>query len=220
MTSRNSDAIAVRALSPEDVGSVAGLHHRSLPKDFLPSLGEAFLVAVYKSMLEHPHGRVLVATLGTPGPVVGFATISYDPARFTGWIIRRNSLRLVISILRLIRSPRRLLEGIALAFTPSPAPTGCGEIAFIAVDAKYRRIGAGRRLVDAVNADLVSVGITRGCTKTLEANEHVISMYEKHWNARVVNRFRIRQKRYVYLSWRADRWNGTDRSDSVSEAGG
>ena len=195
-----SNDLVIQTAQPGHLSEVAEIHYRSLPDDFLPSLGLDFLKRVYyPAVFQSPHAATLVAMrCGCP---VGFVTIAHDANRFYRDILRRRLYLLVVYALRAalcdFRRLRKTLEVFWSSVASKPDPIK-GEIALIAVDQSHRGQGIGKRLVAAALDYLHQKGIHSCRTKTLAQNIGVIKMYEgMGW--RVRDRFRLIGCEYVTI---------------------
>lgn len=195
-----SSDIVIRTAQPDHLCQVAEIHYRSLPDDFLPSLGLDFLEQMYyPAAFQSQHAATLVAL--EDGHPVGFVTIAHDSDRFTREILRRRLPVLATYALRAaLRDPRHLSKSLevfrsVVASKPDPIK---GEIVFIAVDQTHRGQGVGKKLVTAALDYLRQKGVQFCRTKTLAQNIGVIKMYERMgW--RVRDRFRLIGREYVTI---------------------
>jgi ribosomal protein S18 acetylase RimI-like enzyme len=192
---------AIHPARPEWVPELARIHAESLPDDFLPSLGRGFLERVYyPAALASAHAATLVA-VDDAGRPLGFVTAAHDSAAFSRDVVAGRAATLAAYALRAaLRDPLHLRRSAAVAWTalfgrPDPLP---GEIVFIAVDARTRGGGVGKRLVAAAAEHVRARGLRAFRTKTLAANAGVIGMYASlGW--RVRDRFRLIGREYVTL---------------------
>lgn len=193
--------IMIREMINEDCYKVAEIHLNALSDDFLPSLGINFLHrGYYQTSINNPYGKVIVAI--RDDHIVGFVNVMADPEAYIPYVIRKSWLLLISALLKLfIQYPLRFIEGIAISRTKRPVQSGVGEIAFIAVEPASQRQGIGFKLIDAANKYFATLGVRRACTKTLDSNTHVFSMY-KRIGAHVVGNVAILKKKYTYLEWR------------------
>lgn len=191
----------IRPARPEWVPALARIHAASLPDDFLPSLGADFLERVYyPAALASPHAATLAAVEGEGRPL-GFVTIAHDSPAFSRDVAAGRTAVLARYALRAaLRDPLHLRKSAAVAWTalwgrPDPLPA---EIVFIAVDARARGGGLGKRLVAAAAEHVRARGLRALRTKTLARNQGVIGMYASlGWQVR--DRFRLIGKEYVTL---------------------
>lgn len=133
-----------RASGPTDAKQIASIHSSVLQNSFLTSLGDKFLLSLYKSLLKEKNSFTIVAT--EDKKIIGYATCS----------IKLNSLavgtvfRIWKDILTLpIKKPRLIPKLGQVLFYPSfrkkePVP----EIFFLAVIPKYQGKGIGLKLVN------------------------------------------------------------------------
>ena len=194
----------IRNAQPSDIPDLARIHHRALPDDFLPSLGQDFLEAVYyPAALLSQYGRTLV--IEQDSSVAGFVTVAHESDLFSQDVLR-NQWHMIAryAIRAALRKPFHVLKsaevlGSVLFSTPDPVK---GEIVFIALAPEFQGQGLGRMLVTAALEYLKSQGYTECRTKTLTTNIHVIRMYEKMgWQVR--NRMRLIGREYVIVTYRS-----------------
>ena len=190
----------IRLATSFDVLELAQLHSKSLPDDYLPSLGLNFLQEeYYPAALQSFHAATYAACV--EGRVVGFVTVAHDSAAFTQDVVRNRSGAMVkYALAAMLRNPTHIFQSFqvfwaAIIAKPDPIP---GEIVFIAVDENYRNYGIGKQLVQKALGYLRQHYVKQCRTKTLAQNKNVIGMYEKLGWA-VHNRFRLIGKEYVTL---------------------
>lgn len=196
----NDAAYRIETATPASSASLARLHHAALPDDFLPSLGVDFLEQVYyPRALRSPHGTTYLAVEDTR--LLGFVTIAHAADRFTGDVMRPHIMTVAARILRAgLSRPRVFIHaaGLAWSLLTTPRDPVAGEIVFIAVDGEARKRGIGTALVAEALRHLACRGVSQCRTKTLAANDGVITMYGRMgW--RVRDRFRLIGRDYVTL---------------------
>jgi glycosyltransferase involved in cell wall biosynthesis/ribosomal protein S18 acetylase RimI-like enzyme len=149
---------AVRPARPGDAAAIARLHGRSLPEAFLPRLGDAFLLRLYRAMIADPEAVVLVARSGRS--VVGFVAGTRSVSRFYRRFAVRHGIAAGLSVLpRLFRRGmlRRLWETARYPQDSSSMPEA--ELLAVAVEPGHRSAGLGERLVRPLLRELGSRGV-------------------------------------------------------------
>jgi ribosomal protein S18 acetylase RimI-like enzyme len=196
-----SSVLVTRTAQTEHLSEVAEIHYRSLPDDFLPSLGLDFLERVYyPTAFQSSYATTLVALVD--GHPIGFVTVAHDANRFYRDILCRRLFLIVVYALRAalrdLRHLRKTLEVFWSSVAGRPDPIK-GEIVFIAVDESHRGRGAGKKLVIAALDYLRQKDVCFCRTKTLAQNVDVIKMYEgMGW--RVHDSFRLIGREYVTIA--------------------
>ena len=142
-------APVVRPASPADAPAMARLHRRGLPDAFLPTLGPAFLVRLYRALAADPAAVVLVAE--DDGEVVGFAAGVPSVRAFYRRFLARHGLPAVAAALPHLVRPgvmRRALETASYGGGAEEVPDA--ELLSIAVDQRLRSRCAGTALVEGI----------------------------------------------------------------------
>jgi len=193
--------IEIVLMENNHIVALASTHAISLPEDLLPSFGKEFMANVYyKSMLTCPYAKVFVA-LSNNSPV-GFVTVSTCPEKLFFWLARNQVSKLMFACLKLlIKEPPRILELVKSLAASQSTHDNSGEIAFIAVDANYRRLGIGSKLINYSNNYLAQNNLQYAFTKTLSSNAHIVGFYKRNWSADIIDRIKIGYKEYVIISW-------------------
>jgi ribosomal protein S18 acetylase RimI-like enzyme len=157
---------------------MARLHREALPDAFLPTLGDGFLVRLYRALASEPAAVVLVAE-DERGPV-GFASGVPSVRRFYARFLARHGLPAAASVLRGLGTPgvlRRALE------TASHGAGGRGlpdaELLSIAVDRRRRGRGAGRALAEGIVRGLRDRGATEVKVVVAANNSAANRLYER-----------------------------------------
>lgn len=184
----------------EDIQTVAAIHQRALPDDFLPSLGSSFLEKVfYPAVLESTHATGLVATAGSK--LLGFAIVATHSQKLIQDVVRHKPPRFTKELTRYItKSPHHLIQTLALGrVSQENLPAGkVAEIYLIAVDPCQQGKGTGNMLV-AASVQLAKDHALDGiCIKTLKTNTRWVAYFQnKNWKK--IKELKIQQKEYVYL---------------------
>lgn len=181
----NSVDVTVRRAEPVDLPNVARVHVAAFQGFFLAELGERFLAAYYRTVLDYSAGIFLVAE--REGRVIGFVAGFLRPAEFyrmmseCKWrfvvpallgIARRPGL-----LVRIVRRSKRVLSGKA---SDAPrAATAC-ELSSVAVDPSTGGKGVGRKLVHKFLENAAAIGAHEVfLTTDAERNDAVNSFYLK-----------------------------------------
>lgn len=190
----------VRYARNSDVHDLALIHHRSLPDDFLPSLGQDFLEKVYyPAAINTDYAKTFVGECNDI--ICGFITV----ASHNGSFLRKVLINRLFSFLRYavratFLSRSFLFESIQVlwsVFFSKPDEVD-SEIVFIAVRDEFRHQGLGTILIRSAMEYLREKRIRQCRTKTLAENAHVIDMYKKlGWSVR--NEFRLINRDYVII---------------------
>jgi glycosyltransferase involved in cell wall biosynthesis/ribosomal protein S18 acetylase RimI-like enzyme len=158
--SSGGGTVCIRPASRADLPAVVAAHAAAFPGFFLTRMGPRFLAAYYRMVLESPEGILLVGE--SAGAVGGFVAGVARPDAFYRTMLRRPLTLGVPAALRLVTSPRMLLDvaGRVCRLGSSGHPQGHrgprqarAELASLAVLPSQRRLGLGRRLVAAFVAE-------------------------------------------------------------------
>jgi len=184
--------IAILQARLDYLTKLAEIHYKSLPDDFLPSLGLDFLERVYYPEAIKSEFAVTLVALDRGYPV-GFVTVSHNSRCFMRYILTNKLAILVFFVIRAtLRNFRYLTKFVEVAWfllLSKPDPIEA-EIVFIAVDEAYRGQGVGKKLVTAAIDYLREKGCNNCRTKTLAHNLGVIRFYEgMGWYVRDSYRF-------------------------------
>jgi glycosyltransferase involved in cell wall biosynthesis/ribosomal protein S18 acetylase RimI-like enzyme len=154
--------VVVRPARAADAAAMARLHADGMPDAFLPTLGQRFLVSLYRALAGDPQAVALVAE--APHGVVGFAagvvSIGGFYRRFAG---RHGPAAALAAAPRLVRPAvlSSLLETArypARAAGPAATPLPDAELLAISVAPEARAGGTGRALADGVLDGLAARG--------------------------------------------------------------
>jgi len=173
----------VRGATDNDIRSVVSIHLSAFRGFFLSRLGPSFLGEYYSVVRAYEKSIFLVAE--QEGRVVGFAAGFVEPSAFY-WKLRRDALRLGISMVpALVRRPG-LLRGILVDFRKTgenannESSRSAAELASVAVDPSYSGRGEGANLIEAFVSHARLLG-----------GEYVYLTTDAHENE-AVNRFYVR----------------------------
>jgi len=195
------ETLAITNMKAAQVKAVASLHARALPNDLLPSLGHKFLERYYETMLDCPYALVLVAL--HKEKLVGFVNIATAPDKLFRWVLKKKIIRTILACINLsIKNPSRLIEAVAAITAGTPQADNSGEVAFIAVEPNYQKLGIGKNMIAESNRIFKNKGLYKVFTKTLSSNRAVMRFYNENWNAEISGQVEIANKEYTYISWR------------------
>jgi glycosyltransferase involved in cell wall biosynthesis/ribosomal protein S18 acetylase RimI-like enzyme len=168
----------VRRARKDDAAAIARLHARALPDAFLPTLGEAFLMQLYRSLALYPEASVFVADDGHD--VVGFAAAVPSVRRFyRRFFVRRGIAALLAAMPRLVRPGviRRAWETARYPTSTRPLPEA--ELLAIAVQDTSRTAGIGRTLAGVSLDTIARHGVAEVKVVVQEDNDIANRFYER-----------------------------------------
>jgi ribosomal protein S18 acetylase RimI-like enzyme len=171
-------AVQLRRALADDVAGLARLHRATLPKAFLPTLGERFLELLYSALVVDPDALVLVADAG--GAPVGVVAGILSTRRFAKTFFRRYGLRAAAGAGVRLLQPRALSGALetrraALGLVGLPR---C-QIFVLAVEPGRRGEGIGARLVRAVLNELSARGVDEVAVVTAATNAPANRLFER-----------------------------------------
>lgn len=156
---------------------IANVHVKSLKNDFLPSLGEKFILTLYKGAFKSSDSFGFVALDNKK--VVGFVIGTKNMKAYFSSSLKSNFLRLGYLLgVRLLKTPS-LLKDVVETFTYSSKDVGPpAELVVIAVLKKYQSMGIGRKLVEALEKKFKNEKIKK-YKLTVHADKKAVYFYEK-----------------------------------------
>jgi len=83
--------ILVRNANFSDCRGVAKIHKECLAKSFLATLGEKFLILLYKTLVEYKKGILLVAE--DDGKIIGFVSATTNTSGFYRYFLKKNFIK-------------------------------------------------------------------------------------------------------------------------------
>lgn len=140
----------------QDIQAIVALQSAFLEGSVVTELGRRFLERFHASALAHPATIALVGV--QDGSVVAFLMASLDQRDFNRCVKRRVWPALAAAMLRPARW--RLLGNIVRGLAdPEPQPYVPAELMLLAVEARLRRQGIGRRLLQQFEGACTKAGI-------------------------------------------------------------
>lgn len=178
--------IFLRPANVTDIAWLSRLHAETLPKAFLPQLGDRFLRRLYKAMIADPVGVVIVAEQGDRR--VGFATGVASVSAFYRRFFRRHAVQAAFaagprllkpSVLRHVRETARYPDG-AREFPEA-------EFITWGIEKVARRRGLGTMLSEAMVSELGKRGAEEVKGVAFADNEPLNQLFNKTgWEIRGV----------------------------------
>lgn len=175
--------VTLGPMVPTDVRPLARLHRAAFPGFFLSSLGEPFLVQLYRGFLADD-SAVNVVARADDGAVLGAIVGTTSPAAFYGRLARRRWPGIGLACARVVLSrPKvawRLLRSVGYR-----GGEGIGEgaalLSSICVAPQEQGVGLGRRLLETWMGEVARRGVdTALLTTDADNNEAVNRFYQKH----------------------------------------
>jgi ribosomal protein S18 acetylase RimI-like enzyme len=149
--------LVVRRAREDDARALARLHRETLPNAFLPTLGDSFMRRLYRALASDRGAVVLVAE--QDGEVLGFGAGVVSGPEFARRFYLRHGLAAAGAVLRKPAAAWRALE--TARYTVGDADLPDPELLSLAVDARLRESGIGRKLADGVLSRLGELGAGR-----------------------------------------------------------
>jgi len=154
------------ALGEKDVNDAIRIHFKNLREGLIFELGEELARLFYREITYDPDSWGYVAV--KDNSIVGTAACSLNPKKLNAKFYRRN----IFSILRYVpfeiikhsKLLKHILETLRLRKEETPA------LVFLIVDEKYKQIGIGSVLVDAVMDEFKCRGVKRFLVEFNEGN--------------------------------------------------
>ena len=186
-------ASPVRSLERRDVEFCVALHREALGHGFFVELGDRFMRAYYRALLDSPHAVAIKGEVG--GQAVGFVVGAVRARAHRGWMLRhRGALLAVLGSAGLLRHPPAALRFVRTRLgryartwrrerLGEPRQQACiaadpAVLTHVAVVPGARRSGAGRRLVEAFVNEAMRAGAQRALLTT-RADDGAGSFYER-----------------------------------------
>jgi ribosomal protein S18 acetylase RimI-like enzyme len=147
-------SVSIRPATDDDLPTVVAVHLDSFPDAFLSHLGDRFLTAYYRLVLERASGVLLVASL-PDGRVIAFASGDLAPAGLYRDMARRWPVfgrHAFSALVRRRARPFRVLVGLRHVLATGTQPWRRGddaELTSLAVAPVFRGEGVGRAVAVA-----------------------------------------------------------------------
>jgi ribosomal protein S18 acetylase RimI-like enzyme len=162
------------------LSEVARLHVSALAGDFLPSLGERFLVVFYRDALRSRLAAGFV-NLNGRGTVSGFVLGSLDASALFRRVAFRSAISLGWAALpALLKRPVLLVKVAETFLYPSKeSAEEKAELLVIAVDASHRSQGLGAALVQSLEVYFRARGVQAYKVTVLRSNPGANRFYQR-----------------------------------------
>jgi len=168
-------SVVVRPATTDDAARAAALHSEQIADGFLSRLGPRFLTRLYRRVCRTDNSFLLVAEHS--GRIVGFVAGSVDTRRlFAGFLARDGAAAVLGSAWPLLSSWRQVIETLRRGRGES-GHAADGELLAIAVDPALQGRGVGRRLVDALLAEMDRRGAGTVAVVVGADNTPALSLY-------------------------------------------
>lgn len=168
--------IEIAPLLETHLPTIVKIHINELKNDFLPSLGEKFLLNLYKGAFKSIDTFGFVALEGKK--VVGFIVGTKNMKTYLSSSLKSNLLRLSYYLgIRLLEKPfliKNALETLTYSSKDIGPPS---ELVVIAVSKKYQSLGIGKKLVQALEREFKDNKISR-YKLTVHADKKAVYFYE------------------------------------------
>jgi ribosomal protein S18 acetylase RimI-like enzyme len=179
LASTVAPGVKLRFARLSDAPLIAALHGSELADSFLSSLGEDFLVRLYRRVIRSSLSFAIVASTDE-STMVGFVTGTEDTGLFYRQFLAIDGFAAGMEALpNLRRSPRRVLETLRYGSVP-PAELGdlpAPELLSLAVAPGARRKGVGRALVGSFQLELARRGLAASRVVVAAGNTAAIGLY-------------------------------------------
>lgn len=189
----------LREMKAADVLQVAKIHQQALSGDFLPGLGEEFLVALYEANLNREDALVTVYHDG--GKIWGFVMGTVNFKKFFLSTLFSNWWKFSFIIARRLIAKPYLLSKVLQTFLYSQKEKSDinAELVVIAVDNSTQGRGIGTELVKALESKFKKLGINRYKVTTLKRYQGANRFYQK-LGFTLVSSFSLYKKRWNLYS--------------------
>ncbi len=155
------ELLVLRTADDVFVPQAVRLHHEALSyRSTITAFGPGFLESLYRGMLADGLGFLVVAREGEQ--LCGFTLACTDADRMMSTVARRPLRFLRLMLPTLAKRPALLVKlSQTLLYARKEGVDVAAELVVIAVDAERRSRGIGKQLLDALEMELGSRGITR-----------------------------------------------------------
>ena len=171
----------IEKLGPQRAREIAAIDVEARAGDFLPSLGEDFLTALYVEMLRGTESFAY-GVIGESMELLGFVVGCTDTeAVFHRLSPVRNWAMFQATARALRKEPTRLVRMAESAFYTSKDPTHLpAELVVMGVKSGLRSHGFGAKLVAALAQDLAARGVSRYRVTVKTKNDGALRFYQKN----------------------------------------
>lgn len=171
----------IRIIPPKDLDDVVEVHNSAFKGFFLTNLGPRFLKLYYRSVTDSPNGILIGAYQGEK--LIGFCAACYKSAGFNASLVKEHWLEFgLLGIQLLLTRPMAVMRLVRnLNKTGTEDDDGAyAELMSIAVDRNVQNSGAGKAMLDYLEAMLRQEGIdSLSLTTDKENNEKTLGFYAK-----------------------------------------
>lgn len=172
--------VQLRPLCSSDARPLARLHRVAFPGFFLSSLGEPFLVELYRGFAADD-STVGIVAWDADGTVRGSIVGTTQPAGFFSRLVKRRGARFALASSRpVLRHPStmlRLLRGVRYR-APAPAGASGAMLSSLCVDPRSQGAGIGRLLLTEWTDEVTRRGASSAfLTTDADSNNAVNGFY-------------------------------------------
>lgn len=170
-------------LSSADISRLAALHHRCLPDDILPMLGEDYLTSFYCAIASSPCEMIYVRR-NAQQTIIGACIITLESSTIMRRMITQTIVPFLLASLKkyaFSREFRRCVAGVIKYSLRRYSDRYDPQITYIYVDPASRRSSVGQSLIRDAADNLLSRGYSRLYVKTLHNTDiTALSFYQRH----------------------------------------
>jgi GNAT superfamily N-acetyltransferase len=171
----------IRKMTAYDADGVADIHCEALKGDFLPKLGNSFLKTLYKCMLTAGVGFGVV--FEEQGKAVGAAVATEDSGRFYKVLILKCFWSIVPKATwSFLKNPLllgQMIETLLFARSKGSLNVTNSELLLLALRKAYRRKGAGKKILKALNDEFIRRNIKNYMVRLYDENTGANIFYKK-----------------------------------------
>ena len=149
----------IMKLKRQHIADVASLHERYIDGGFISSLGSAFLVHLYESMITSENAFCLVAE--DAGEIHGFISGTYDLSIFYNDFLKKKFVPVMALLVPKLIKPKIFWKLVETFIYPSKQKNLPGaELLSIVVSDKYRGKGVSESLFKSMVSEFKEKNIT------------------------------------------------------------
>lgn len=180
--------IKIREAFATDIERIVAVHNAAFKEFFLTSLGSRFLALYYRSVLNNPHGILLVSDNGEG--VIGFCAGTLFSAGFNSNLIKTNFSAYALEGMKLLFTNPVSLWHLFKNFSKEDSNAGdqgeYAELLSIGVEPNVQRSGAGKAMLLALEEEVKKRGgMQLSLTTDYNDNDKAIGFYHslgyKEW---------------------------------------